>query len=128
MKRLWLRLERSPALLPALLFGAALLLLCVAYGVSYVRIGEALNGQSFIPLHYNVLTGIDRFGPTWRLYLPWWMMSGFWLLNALVAWFAFRRNDRRLACLIGWFTLFLVVLTSIAFLFGLVLILSLLTP
>lgn len=128
MKRLWLRLEHYPALPPLLLFGAALLLWGIAFAVSYWRIGGALDGQSFVPLHYNVLTGIDRFGPTWRIYLPWWIMIGFWLVNALVAWFAFRDNDRRLAHLIGWFTLFLVVLTAIAFLFGLVLILSLLTP
>lgn len=101
-------------------------LLCIMLGVGmiYLRLFPEIMNQAFIPLHYNVYSGTDSYGPWWRIFtIPGFGLT-FFVANMLVARFAIRKNPLLHAFLYG-ITLFTQIILFIALLFVIALNISL---
>lgn len=99
----------------------SILLLGLGVGFLYWQLFPDIQNEAFVPLHYNVLSGIDTYGPWWRLFtLPVFGLV-FFVINVVVAHVWLRTNKLLHAflysiTLITQFVLFIALVAIVLFL------------
>lgn len=93
-------------------------LICIAGGVGliYWRLFPEIRTQSFVPLHYNVHSGTDSYGPWWRIFTIPVFGFAFFVVNMLVARFWIKKNPL-LHAFLYTITLFTQIVLFVALLF-----------
>lgn len=78
------------------MLGASVLTLALTLTLPIWRIVPLAGEKPFLPLHYNVYFGVDRFGPWWQVFVPP-TLGLLFLLVALVMQARFYRSEPMLA-------------------------------
>jgi len=101
---------------PRVLAGASLVLVALTAFLPWWRAVPQEGESPFVPLHYNVYFGIDRFGPWQALFLPAAIGLAVLLVNVGMQ-AAFRVREKMLAQFFAWATLAVeaVLLVAVAF-------------
>lgn len=92
----------------------SLVLVLLTFLLPLWRIAPMASQQPFIPLHYNVYFGIDRFGPWYYVFVPAALGAALLLVN-LIFEAVFFRHERVLSYFFAGATMFteLVLLVSV---------------
>lgn len=52
------------------MLGASIFLLALTLALPIWRIVPIAGEKPYLPLHYNIYFGVDRFGPWWQVFVP----------------------------------------------------------
>ena len=96
--------------------GASLALVVFSAALPAWRLLPGILEAKFIPLHYNIYFGIDRFGPWYGVFLPAAAGLAIFLLNVVILCVVFR-SERFLALLLAWTTLIVELILLVATIF-----------
>lgn len=99
-----------------IVFIASLLLIAAGFVFLYWMLFPDIQNEAFVPLHYNVLSGIDRYGAWWRLFTIPAFGLVFFILNMVIAHVWLRKN-RLLHAFLYSITLFTQIILFIAIIF-----------
>lgn len=70
----------------------SLLFILMSLGFIYFFLFPEIMKQSFVPLHYNVHSGVDRYGEWWRIFTIPAFGLAFLIVNLLVAHYGVKKN------------------------------------
>lgn len=109
------RLAYRPRLMKVWLVGGALLV-AAAYGVIALVIFPRRETMEVFPYHYTIYFGIDRIGAWYRTFMPAYLASALWVVNAIVV-AVLDERDRLVARLTAVLTLVFLGLTLLGAVF-----------
>lgn len=89
------------------------ILVVLTFALPFWRALPIIREQEFIPLHYNIYFGIDRFGPWYYIFVPGALGLALLLIN-LVFQAAFFRRERILSQFFAVTTVFAEILLFVA--------------
>ncbi len=91
------------------------LFILLSLGLIYLLLFPEIMAQSFVPLHYNVHAGVDRYGEWWRIFTMPAFGLAFLIVNLLVAHYGVKKNPLLHAFLysITLFTEFVLFVASL---------------